>query len=292
VKFSNTRSKATTKIGASLRSRYLDLLDKNRSEQTYQRFIEQNTVFVPRNFVQNHGIHFNLLLRKLAFGNDYISDFFYLSKSSRDWYCVFVEIEKPSSRYFRDNSCEFHPDFNRALQQINSWRAWFSIVDNKRFFENQTVGFIRTPLTENPCQMKYILVHGRRSESEASAKRRGLINGCQRDDFKIMSFDSLAEDTPHKYPLYVASRHNGFIRILSDEICGENLFAWLPTDAIQMRSRLRTVLKAHKWAHRATGKKVPSKIAVFDSKKTAKKTRARIQKPTPPAMLRARAVRR
>lgn len=46
-----------------------------------------------------------------------------MSKSSDDWNIVFVEIEKPGSRFFRDNSNALHPDFQAGLQQINRWRA-------------------------------------------------------------------------------------------------------------------------------------------------------------------------
>lgn len=65
-----------------LRAGYLALLDAEHREQIYQDMIEANTQLVPRDFVQNHGVHLNLVLRKLAFEADFKSDFFFLSKSS------------------------------------------------------------------------------------------------------------------------------------------------------------------------------------------------------------------
>jgi len=47
-----------------LKAEFLTLLDEDLPEQDYQAYIEQNTRLVPREFVQNHGIHFNLVLRK------------------------------------------------------------------------------------------------------------------------------------------------------------------------------------------------------------------------------------
>ncbi len=44
--------------------------------------------------MQNHGIHLSLVLRKLSFGADYKTDFFFFSKSSDDWNAVFIEIEE------------------------------------------------------------------------------------------------------------------------------------------------------------------------------------------------------
>src|ERR1700719_4430266 len=68
---------------------------------------------------------FNLVLRKLPLGADYKTDFCYLSKSSDDWHCILVELEKPGSRFFKMDSNEFHQDFVRALQQVSQWKAWF-----------------------------------------------------------------------------------------------------------------------------------------------------------------------
>lgn len=35
---------------------FFHLLDKNLNEQEYQNFLEQNTEFIPQEFVQNHGV--------------------------------------------------------------------------------------------------------------------------------------------------------------------------------------------------------------------------------------------
>src|ERR1700755_247110 len=92
----------TDKAATKLRDEFIALLDKEMPEQTYQTYIEQNTRLIPREFVQNHGIHFNLVLRKLAFGADYESDFVYLSKSSDDWNCILVELERPGAKFFKE----------------------------------------------------------------------------------------------------------------------------------------------------------------------------------------------
>ena len=83
------------KTAEVLKAEFTDLLDRHEREQVYQRFIEKNTRLVPREFVQNHGINYDLVIRKLAFGSDYVCDFAYLTKSSIKWTCVIVEIELP-----------------------------------------------------------------------------------------------------------------------------------------------------------------------------------------------------
>jgi len=85
------------------RAKFLELLNEGHEEQIYQTFLEQNTHLIPREFVQNHGIGLGLVLRKLPFGADYKTDFFYFSKSSDDWNAVFIELEKPTSQFLRQH---------------------------------------------------------------------------------------------------------------------------------------------------------------------------------------------
>src|SRR5271157_5125328 len=100
----------------TLKEDFIALLDKQGGEQEYQEFIEKNTALVPREFIQNHGVHLDVVFRKLSLAADYTTDFFYLSKSSVDWNCILIEIEKPQSKYFKDASTNFHPDFQAALE--------------------------------------------------------------------------------------------------------------------------------------------------------------------------------
>ena len=46
----------------SLQQDFLKLLDEEHQEQTYQAFLEQNTPLIPREFIQNHGVHLDLVL--------------------------------------------------------------------------------------------------------------------------------------------------------------------------------------------------------------------------------------
>lgn len=233
------------KSAKELRDDYLTLLSGGHEEQIYQRFIEQNTRLVPRDFVQNHGVHLSLVLRKLSFGADYKSDFFFFSKSSDDWNAVFIEIEKPTSRFFKNGSHEFHRDFVAALQQINCWRAWLAIDGNKQSLVNQ-LNTICVParMQRNPTHSKFILVFGRRSEYQDSELRRSRIHAEEREDFKIITFDSLAESLEAKRELYVGVRRNEFIDIQSDEIVDDNLFMWADPNMLTVNERLHTKIKA------------------------------------------------
>jgi len=202
----------------ALKTDYLALLDNEEKEQVYQKYLETNTRLIPREFVQNHGISCRVVLRKLALGSDYKSDFFFLSKSSTDWNAVHIEIEKPSSKYFKGSTNEFDACFSHALQQINDWKAWFLRDNGVSFKSSLSALLVPENMGKNPIKHKYVLVYGRRSELENSDLRRSKILAQQTDDFKIMSFDSLAEGLLGKPVMDIGIRRNEFIDLIADEI--------------------------------------------------------------------------
>lgn len=239
---------------AEVHDRFLRLMDADHPEQVYQRFMEENTCLIPREFVQNHGIHFDLVLRKLSLAKDYAPDFFYLSKSSADWNLVFIEIEKPRSRYFKGQSNDLHPEFLAGLDQIARWRAWFDNPANLTGFTDGTIAPIRVPMARNPCHIKYVLVHGRRSEFEGNEFRRGLIRAREAVDFHIISFDSLLESLNSKGPLYLGIRKNEYVEVVSEEFVSESIFSWMDPTQLKISEGLRADIIRNKanWRHHRT----------------------------------------
>jgi hypothetical protein len=251
---------------STLRSEFLKLLAAEESEQIYQTFLEENTRLIPREFIQNHGIHFQLVLRKLALAKDYVTDFFYLAKSSGDWNCVLIEIEKPQSRYFKVGTNELHEDFLQALDQIDRWRAWFDTGRNHDGFVNGTILPLRipVPLRENPSFIKYVLVFGRRTEFADSDQRRSLIRAKERDDFKIVSYDSLAEGLEVKHELYLGVRKNEHVEIRSKHFLSDMIFDWCAPEYLRINEDLRqdALKNQHGWLGKASlnGKTVMSQV--------------------------------
>jgi Domain of unknown function (DUF4263) len=229
---------------SDLRTKYISLIDGKPNEQIIQDFIEENSQLVPREFVQNHGIHCDLVLRKVTFGSDYKTDFFYLSKSSDDWNAVFIEIEKPSSRFFKGKTTELHSDFNKGVGQIKKWKSWMSIEGNQKTFLN-SINALRVParMAQNPTKNKYVLVIGRRQEYEGNEQRRRLVESYEDSDFKIITFDSLAEALDSKRELYIAAKRNEFVEILSHDVVDAGLFAWVEPTQLQVSQRLLSKLK-------------------------------------------------
>ena len=223
------------------RATYLRKLSLKKGEQYYQSLLESNTELIPREFVLNHGVHFSLVLRKLSMAKDYTTDFFYLSKSTVKWNCVLIEIEKPSSRFFTKGKNSFHKDFMKGLDQIDRWRALFSLPSNFQHFVDSTISTIRNPLKQNPCRVKYVLVFGRRSEYENSDLQRRLVLAKESEDFRIITYDSLIEDIENRHRLYLGIRHNESMRILSKDVIDESIFRWCEPSELCVA----TELKAH-----------------------------------------------
>lgn len=220
---------------------FADLLQKELKEQRYQEFLEMHPQLIPREFIQNHGIHFDMVFRKLSLARDYVSDFFYLSKSTDDWNCIMIEIEKPYSKFFKNGSNEFHQNFIDGISQIRRWRAWFEDNSNKDNFINNTLRSVRVPqsMSRNPCYLKYVLVHGRREEYQDNYIRSGLIRAEERDDFKIITYDSLMENLNSKCDLYIAVKKNEYIDIISERFVSEILFSWVSPSVIRINQSLK-----------------------------------------------------
>jgi hypothetical protein len=71
-----------------------------KGEQAAQDFIEAHTeLFFPPHLL-NHRIHLDLLVSKFRLDTTLVTDFAYLTKSSAEWYIVFVELEDPSKQLF------------------------------------------------------------------------------------------------------------------------------------------------------------------------------------------------
>lgn len=182
--------------------------DKNNKEQVYQSFIESNPELVPRAFVQNHGVHMDLVFRKFPLGNSYKTDFMFLSKSSSDWRAVHIEIEDPNKKIFTKGGV-FTAEFNAAVQQVQSWIGWFGHSANQQTFENDITA-VKKPLSSNPTNHKFVLVYGRRSELDTQTKR-DLFNARKTDDFELMTYDSLFSGCHSK--THIASFHSRTVKI-------------------------------------------------------------------------------
>jgi hypothetical protein len=223
---------------------YFTIIDSDPKEQVVQEFLERNTDFIPRHFVQNHGIHNQLVIRKLPLSSEYVTDLFLMSKSTDDWNYILIELERPSSKFFKDGKNDIHPNFSRAIQQIRAWQGWFLMAANKSHFENQ-LAYLKKPIPDTPVYIKYVLVFGRRSEIDGNKKRLNMIKTHEGEDFKIMTFDSLAEDISRKDRLYLGVKKSGHVEIHSTDLIDIELFRWNQMSDLRVREQLKSAALSH-----------------------------------------------
>lgn len=168
-------------------------LDNEKNlENDIQKFLEKNTELIPLPFIENHGLHFNLVISKFKLGNEYITDFAYLTKSSIKWLLVLIEIETPHKKIFkknkRNNRYEFSSDFNSAFDQISNWRKYCKRKKEKVL---EQIKNIKKPLEENNVDIKYVLIIGKGTEYYENQEKKDMIDDKNSEDIKIMSYDSL-----------------------------------------------------------------------------------------------------
>jgi len=103
--------------------------------------------------------------------------------------------------------------------------------------------------TRSSCSLKTTeLTSGPRAEYSANQLRRAKIAALEAADFKILTFDALAEALHAKGDLYVAAKRNEYIEILSDAFVSEMMFAWMAPEQIAISE----VLKADALAKRGS----------------------------------------
>jgi hypothetical protein len=135
------------------------------------------------------------------------------------------------------------------------------------------------PLERNPIYPKFVLVHGRRSEYGKNHLRRSIISAQEKDDFKILTFDSLLESLESKNDLYLGVRKNEYIDLRSDAFLSESMFAWMPPDQIRVGTKFRAnALKMRaQWCHfKPCGGKVMD-VALAQVRRRPKKKKASVE---------------
>ncbi|EGQ8400124.1 DUF4263 domain-containing protein [Vibrio parahaemolyticus] len=221
--------------------------DKANKEQAYQSFIESNPELVPRAFVQNHGVHMDLVFRKFPLGTTYKSDFMFLSKSSSDWRAVHIEIEDPNKKIFTKGGA-FTAEFNAAVQQVQSWIGWFNHNANQQTFEND-IAAVKQPLNSNPTKHKFVLVYGRRSELDTQTKKDNF-DAKKTDNFELMTYDSLFSGRHGK--THIASFHSRTVKIHCSCELEDSYFGFVNPADFEINSTMKTQ-KISKLSTPATG---------------------------------------
>lgn len=237
------------KLEEKLLEQYFDVIGKNgNTENQIQEFLEENTIFIPMPFLLNHYLHMNCVISKFKLGNEFVTDFAYLTKSSDYWEFVLVELEDAKKKIFTNDkeNIYFHSQFSHAYDQITSWKAY---VNKNREAILHQIDKLRVPLNENSVRFKYVLVIGRNAEKDNSEKRRAMFAEKSDNDIRVMTYDSLVsqcKSVPYNGEKIILStwKEQGFkIKKLPKQEISTSLFAYLKPEYLQISERDIEILK-------------------------------------------------
>ncbi len=228
------------RLDEGLIKQYFDVIEsKNNTENKIQAFLEENSIFIPMPFLLNHHLHMNCIISKFKLGNEFITDFAYLTKSSDYWEFVLIELEEANKKIFTNDkdNIYFYSEFNHAYDQITSWKAY---VNKNREKILHQIDKLRISLNENSVRFKYVLVIGRNSEKNNSEKRRAMFAEKSDSDVRIMTYDSLisqCESLPYNSEKIILStwKEQGFkIKELPKQEISTSLFAYLKPEYLKI----------------------------------------------------------
>lgn len=167
--------------------------NKANDESAFQNFFEKNPCMLPGAFgffgESGHTPFNNVLITqpKLTGLTTKIPDFLWIANDSCTIYPIFIEIEKPSKKWFVSDG-KPSSEFTHAQNQLTDWKVWFSNSTHQNLFfqyYNVDTEFMRGKSIEP----YYVLIYGCRDEfidkPELNIKRSQL----QRKNEIYMTFN-------------------------------------------------------------------------------------------------------
>ncbi|MBI4658493.1 MAG: DUF4263 domain-containing protein [Verrucomicrobia bacterium] len=164
-------------------------------EGPIQAFLEMHSEFVPTPFVLGHNVNLGVIISKFQIDTNLVTDFTYITKNSAKWQVVFIEIEDPEKKIFKDSSKyrAFTAEFNDALAQVKEWRDHAPRV--KAAILTRLEPLLQpTTMRRNPVSFRYVLVYGRRAELDLDQKRLERFSNESTSEFEVMTFDACSSE--------------------------------------------------------------------------------------------------
>ena len=185
--------KSTSK--QKLIKRWYKLLKSNPKESEVQRFIEHFPYFLPGLFDYHNGPRRGIIVSKFPFGNDYTSDFSFVTLNSMMLQFTFIEIERPNKKIF-NKDVSFTKEFNHSLQQVRDWKLWAenNIESLLAMYADLFHGY---NVKNDYKTVRCYLIYGRRNEvisSQLTKERWSSIEIASDKRIIVMTYDRL---TPH-----------------------------------------------------------------------------------------------
>ncbi len=185
-----------------LRKKYADFLKQAKNERQMHLFFEDNPIFLPSLNDRHNGPLGNVVITKLRLADEYETDFAFLSVDSARTQITLIEIESPTIKVFRDSDDHFTSAFNKAVQQMRDWKAWFR--NNQTYIKDRFREIYFNMVFRNQhVATKIILIAGRRSYIKKNPRREKRwveLNESIKPD-EIVTYDHLLYGLSGDYDL-------------------------------------------------------------------------------------------
>lgn len=168
--------------------------DQQNKEAVFQTFLERHPCLLPETYACfQRGAHTPIF--SAVFSQPELPgfrakrpDFMWLARDSGAIFVVLIEIEAPSKKWSNQQG---RPSgaLVQAIDQLNSWRAWFKNHSNVAVFRE--LYEIHPDMLPQQFEQRYILIYGRRQELESNRVFAEKRVGLQRHDEVFMTYDRL-----------------------------------------------------------------------------------------------------
>jgi hypothetical protein len=146
------------------------LVNRRATEQAIQQFFENFPFMLPGIDSFHHGPYDGIVVTKFPLGNDFQTDFAFVTSNSQTLCFTCIEIESPRKCLFRKDG-KFHRDYIDAKQQIVDWLFW-ARHNIRLALDEWGPLFKRFRLKDYDIRFRGILVFGRRSHFEGDPKKQ------------------------------------------------------------------------------------------------------------------------
>lgn len=150
-----------------------NLLEKAKNEEELQKFLIEHPEFLYPDYIKK--------LPKFKLGDDYVTDYVFLTQGVSGREYVFVEIEKADKQIFTAKSGQFSHEFTQAKDQLLKWDEWIS--------NNHAYVIQKLPELYKP---KYHLIMGR-GHSLTEEQRNKLKTEFTGTDRVFSTYDDLVK---------------------------------------------------------------------------------------------------
>jgi hypothetical protein len=155
----------------SLRADFINLINADRSEESFQEFIAKNPILL-------HQFAAEKLLSKPPILTRFKADFGVVTSNEE---LVLIEIERPSTCLLKQDG-EQHSELTHAVEQINQWLH--VIEDHRRaVLEEMRIA------PEKVNKIRGVIIAGRDAGNDANHLRR--LKGLYRDRVTLLTYDDL-----------------------------------------------------------------------------------------------------